>query len=61
MGLINNRKEAQAWQQKHDANAPKVGDAAPDFSLSDVENQNTVQLSEFKGKRPVALIFGSFT
>lgn len=44
------------------ATAPKVGDVAPDFELPVVGAEGkTVKLSSFKGKRPVALIFGSYT
>lgn len=38
----------------------KVGDAAPDFAVSDVQGKTTVKLSDLKGK-PVVLIFGSCT
>jgi peroxiredoxin len=58
---IQNRREALAWQKHHDDTAPKVGDAAPDFELSDVHGENTIRLSYFRGKKPVALIFGSYT
>ena len=41
---------------------PKVGDVAPDFTLPFVKDMKTqVRLSSFKGKKPVALIFGSYT
>ena len=39
----------------------KVGDAAPDFTLSDPTGKRQVTLSSFQGKRPVVLIFGSYT
>ena len=39
----------------------KVGDLAPDFSLAGSDKKLTVQLSSFKGKQPVVLIFGSYT
>ncbi len=61
MGLINNRKDATAWQRKFNSQAPKIGDVAPDFLLKDSNGDNPVRLSDFKGKKPVALIFGSFT
>jgi cytochrome oxidase Cu insertion factor (SCO1/SenC/PrrC family) len=38
----------------------QVGDAAPDFTVLDVEGKKTVKLSALKGK-PVVLIFGSCT
>lgn len=39
----------------------KVGDAAPDFTLPDPAGKKEVRLSAFKGKKPVVLIFGSYT
>ena len=39
----------------------KVGDKAPDFELKTVDGKQTVRLSSFQGKRPVLLIFGSYT
>lgn len=38
----------------------QVGDAAPDFTVPDVDGKKTVKLSDLKGK-PVVLIFGSCT
>jgi hypothetical protein len=38
-----------------------VGDMAPDFSLESPDHKNTVQLSSFRGKKPVVLVFGSYT
>ena len=58
---IKNRQDATSWQKKYDSRAPKVGDLAPDFELSDSNGENTVKLSDFRGQQPVALIFGSFT
>ena len=58
---IKNRQEATAWQKKYDAQAPKEGDLAPDFELFDTNGENPVRLSDFRGKKPVALAFGSFT
>jgi len=58
---IRNRTDATAWQKKYNAQAPKAGDEAPDFELWDITEENPVRLSVFRGKKPVALIFGSFT
>lgn len=55
------RKEHTAWQARYDAHAPKAGDPAPDFQLSDVDGEHSVRLSDFQGKTPVVLVFGSFT
>jgi peroxiredoxin len=54
-------KESRAWQKRFDALAPKAGDIAPDFELRDVNAETPVRLSNFRGRKPVALIFGSFT
>jgi hypothetical protein len=37
------------------------GKTAPDFQLKTVDGKKQVQLSSFSGKKPVALIFGSYT
>jgi hypothetical protein len=58
---IRSRDEAMAWRKANEPNAPKAGDLAPDLLLSDASGKNAVQLSQFRGKRPVALVFGSFT
>jgi hypothetical protein len=60
-GTIKNRKQATSWQMKYDHQAPKVGDLAPDFELLDSAGENRVRLSDFRGRKPVALVFGSFT
>ncbi len=59
--MIKYRNEMRVWQKKFDALAPKIGGIAPDFELSDANGENPVRLSDFKGRKPVALIFGSFT
>lgn len=58
---IHNRQEASAWQKRYDAQAPRVGDLAPDFELRDSKGENPVRLSDFRGKQPAVLVFGSFT
>jgi hypothetical protein len=41
---------------------PKVGDLAPDFDLPMLGMKDkTVKLSSFRGDKPVALVFGSYT
>jgi hypothetical protein len=56
---IRSREAANAWQAAHEP--PHPGDQAPDFELSDAAGQSPVRLSSFRGGRPVALVFGSFT
>jgi hypothetical protein len=39
----------------------KAGDPAPDFTLPDAAGKRAVTLSDFRGKKPVVLVFGSYT
>ncbi len=39
----------------------KVGDVAPDFTLESLDAKRKVSLRTYRGQRPVALIFGSYT
>ncbi len=39
----------------------KVGDPAPDFNLTTGDKKSFVKLSSFRGRKPVVLIFGSYT
>jgi len=38
-----------------------AGDPAPDFHLPTLDHKSSVQLSSFRGDRPVVLVFGSYT
>jgi Ca2+-binding EF-hand superfamily protein len=40
---------------------PAVGGRAPDFTLKTHDGKRTIRLSEYRGHKPVVLIFGSFT
>ena len=54
--------EGQTRNRGGSGDAPQAGDASPDFSLTEIRDKNkTVTLSDFAGKQPVALIFGSCT
>jgi hypothetical protein len=48
------------WTQARAGVLPP-GQMAPDFSLSALNKSETVQLSSFRGKQPVVLVFGSYT
>lgn len=39
----------------------RVGDTAPDFKLKTKDGDREVQLASFRGKKPVVLVFGSYT
>lgn len=41
--------------------APRVGQLAPDFRLKSLDGQSETRLSQFRGKKPVVLFFGSYT
>ncbi len=59
-GTVGRRRGGR--QKNNNSVAPKVGDQAPDFSLTRVDDETqTVQLSSFAGSKPVALMFGSCT
>ena len=58
---IRNFRESIKWHRRYDREAPKRGDLASEFELWDVGGENRVRLSDFRGNKPVALIFGSFT
>ena len=44
-----------------DEMGPRVGQPGVDFSLKRMGSEERVQLSNFRGNRPVALVFGSYT
>jgi hypothetical protein len=48
------------WNRARDGTL-RVGDAAPDFTLATADGSATVRLADFRGQKPVALVFGSYT
>lgn len=44
-----------------DETGPKVGEQPPDFLLKRQGSPERVRLSSFRGRRPVAMVFGSYT
>lgn len=56
-------KGGKAEKGEDEAQGPQaiVGEPAPDFTLKAPEGGEAVKLSSWTGKRPVALIFGSYT
>jgi hypothetical protein len=59
--ILQYRRTSHKWQIKQDKKTPKTGELAPDFTLFDVTGTASVTLSDFRGKKPVALVFGSYT
>ena len=43
------------------AGSIRVGDPAPDFTLPLLDHSGSLNLSSFRGQKPVVLIFGSYT
>ena len=60
-GLHENVKAALTATAARDETGPKEGDVPPDFNLKRMGSDEKVNLSSFKGQRPVGLIFGSYT
>ena len=74
-GRIPARELVEGWQEDlpekvraalnailvRDETGPKAGEEAPDFSLKRLGSEDRVRLSDFRGRRPVALAFGSYT
>lgn len=61
MATLDTRKKIVQWQKQAEKTAPKPGDMAPDFELTELDGHTTVRLSDYRDKKPVALIFGSHT
>lgn len=74
-GRITERELLEGWQEElssevrsaldailmRDESGPRVGEMAPDFFLKRLGSEDRVRLSDFRGQRPVALAFGSYT
>jgi hypothetical protein len=58
---VSYRIKLSPWIKRLDRDAPKAGDVAPDFTLSDVTGTESVTLSDFRDSKPVVLFFGSYT
>ena len=56
-------QDVMASPDYRDLRTPKVaeGDPAPDFELRRLDGEGTVRLSALLAKKPVALVFGSYT
>ena len=74
-GRITARELLDGWQEElpsdvraaleaiviRDETGPSLGEDAPDFSLKRLGSEERVRLSDYRGRRPVALAFGSYT
>jgi hypothetical protein len=65
------RRFGRRWRRRPESNAlpaeitrdvkATLGKTAPDFTLKSADGKRTETLSSFRGDRPVALVFGSYT
>ena len=55
------RRSAMRKRMTRDDGAPKVGEIAPVFKLESLDGKSGFDLKSARGKRPVVLIFGSYT
>jgi len=60
-GLTDVARQAMEAVVQRDEMGPHAGDVPPDFNLKLMGSEDRVRLSSFKGQKPVALIFGSYT
>ena len=60
MELMSKRRREMLGQSQ-ETDGPSVGQAAPNFTLRTLDGKRTVKLSDFRGKKPVVLVFGSYT
>ncbi len=58
--FANRQRPGNSGSRSQGAGVP-AGKPAPDFTLKSLDGKTQVTLSSFKGKRPVALVFGSYT
>ncbi len=54
-------REALQSVINRDEMGPNIGQVPPEINLKLMGSEDRVQLSSFQGKRPVALVFGSYT
>jgi hypothetical protein len=54
-------RRPEGFRPPREADRLQEGDLAPDFTLKSPDGKKTIRLSDFRGKKPVALVFGSYT
>lgn len=55
------RNAPAAFGERVGQDLTKAGEAAPEFTLITKDGEGRISLADFKGKKPVVLIFGSYT
>ncbi|MGA7415965.1 MAG: tetratricopeptide repeat protein [Bryobacteraceae bacterium] len=58
---LNAQRSSMAAGSSAGKAGPKINDPAPRFSLPEAASGKNVSLSDFKGKSPVVLVFGSYS
>ncbi len=53
-------KQMEKDRKEHD-HAPAVGSEAPNFKLKTADGKSEMELTSLRGKKPVVLVFGSYT
>ena len=61
VALVFAGRAAEKGRTQRHPETIRVGAPAPDFDLPTLDGQRRVRLSEFQGRQPVVLIFGSYT
>ena len=61
MTELINKKRGERPALGQQASGPDIGQEAPDFILRTLDGKGTVTLSDLRGKKPVVLVFGSYT
>lgn len=61
VAAVEKRFAGRKGSSKPSSAGVPAGKPAPDFTLKTLDGKKEVKLSSFQGKRPVALIFGSYT
>ncbi len=59
--LVSKRRQGGTRPDRQEAGGPDLEQKAPDFTLRRLDGDGTVKLSDFIGKKPVVLVFGSYT
>ena len=55
------KAQPRGGRGQNDPNALKVGDLAPPFTLKSPDGKTEFTLSDYRDKKPVVLLFGSYT
>ena len=63
VGVRGALSQTKDMQKRSPKDAPQPGEPAPDFELALLggEPDDKIKLADFKGKKPVVLVFGSYT